>query len=84
MPIQARGVEMSSKASLIKRVRSSANIVMPLIFDSLERIETIAQAMELRRFGKNKTRTWYRARPFKKSDVLVIVGVLVLVGGRDP
>ena len=56
---QARGIEMSRKTSLIKRVKASSNIVLPLIFDSLERIETISQAMELRRFGKNKERSWY-------------------------
>lgn len=77
---QARGIEMSQKAGLIKRIKASANIVIPLIFDSLERIETIAQAMELRRFGKNKTRTWYKARPFGKNDFLVLFITLVLVG----
>ena len=71
---------MSSKASLIKRVKASSNIVLPLIFDSLERIETISQAMELRRFGKNKERTWYRAKPFKKADFFVIIGVVLIVG----
>ena len=77
---QARGIEMSGKASLIKRVKASSNIVLPLIFDSLERIETISQAMELRRFGKNKERTWYRAKPFKKADIFVIIGVILIVG----
>lgn len=77
---QARGIEMSRKTSFVKRVKASSNIVLPLIFDSLERIETISQAMELRRFGKNKERTWYRAKPFKKSDIFVIIGVVLIVG----
>lgn len=77
---QARGIEMSGKTSLIKRVKASSNIVLPLIFDSLERIETISQAMELRRFGKNKERSWYRAKPFKKADFFVIIGVVLIVG----
>lgn len=77
---QARGIEMSRKTSLIKRVKASSNIVLPLIFDSLERIETISQAMELRRFGKNKERSWYRAKPFKKADFFVIIGVVLIVG----
>ena len=77
---QARGIEMSRKTSFVKRVKASSNIVLPLIFDSLERIETISQAMELRRFGKNKERTWYRAKPFKKSDIFVIIGVILIVG----
>lgn len=76
---QARGIEMSKKVSLAKRLKASADIVMPLIFDSLERIETVSQAMELRRFGKNKTRTWYRQRAFGKNDYLVLLGVLILI-----
>lgn len=76
---QARGIEMSSKAGLIKRIKASSAIVIPLIFDSLERIETIACAMELRRFGKNPTRTWYRARPFGKKDFVALFITLVLL-----
>lgn len=76
---QARGIEMSGKASLIKRIKASSNIVIPLIFDSLERIETISQAMELRRFGKNKTRTWYKARPIGKNDIIVLILSLLIV-----
>lgn len=76
---QARGVEMSEKAGFIKRIKASSNIVIPLIFDSLERIETIAQAMELRRFGKNKTRTWYKARPFGSNDLVVIAITFIMV-----
>ena len=77
---QARGIEMSEKAGLVKRIKASSNIVIPLIFDSLERIEAIAQAMELRRFGKNKTRTWYKARPFGKNDFVILFITLALVG----
>ena len=39
---------------------------------SLSRIDTISTAMELRGFGKNKTRTWYTRRPFAKSDYAVM------------
>ena len=75
---QARGLEMSKKSSFMKRIKASSNIIMPLIFDSLERIETISQAMELRRFGKNKTRTRYREKPFCKNDLYVLIGVGVI------
>lgn len=79
---QARGLEMSKKTSLGKRIKATTAIILPLIFDSLERIETISQAMELRRFGKEKTRTWYKKRPLTKRDFLV-VGLsifLVIIG----
>lgn len=75
---QARGIEMSKKANLIDRIKASSNIILPLIFDSLARIETISQAMELRRFGKEKTRTWISYRPFKKIDLVAIIFTVII------
>ncbi len=65
---QARGTEMSKKASLVNRLKAASAILIPLILSSMERIETISNAMELRGFGKGKKRTWYSARPFTKAD----------------
>ena len=79
MSQEARGQELSKKAPLSKRIKGNLQIVIPLIFSSLERINTIATAMELRRFGKNKKRTWYTQQAFGKLDKLVIlVSVLLL------
>ena len=69
---QARGIDMSRKAKLSARVKGATSILFPLIFSSLDRIESIANAMELRGFGKHKTRTWYRGRPLTRWDYLVI------------
>ncbi|WP_028274649.1 energy-coupling factor transporter transmembrane component T family protein [Atopococcus tabaci] len=79
---QARGLEMSRKTSLVNRITRSAQIIMPLIFNSLNRIEVVSQAMELRRFGRNKNRTWYRYRPFASKDIaaLALVVGIVLIG----
>ena len=77
---QARGVEMSSKkASLINRLKAAGSILIPLILSSMERIETISNAMELRGFGKDKNRTWYMSRKFSKMDIVFIVGSLLLM-----
>ncbi|MGM0302034.1 energy-coupling factor transport system permease [Enterococcus sp. AZ048] len=75
---QARGNELSKKASLLKRVRGNLTIAIPLIFSSLERIETISSAMELRRFGKKKGRTWLLAKPLKRKDYIALFLVLLL------
>jgi energy-coupling factor transport system permease protein len=75
---QARGVELSRKASLPKRLRGAAAILLPLVFSSLERIDVISRAMELRSFGKHKRRTWYAARPFTKADIAVLVAAVLL------
>ena len=69
---QARGLELSKKASPIKRLKGASAILLPLIFSSIDRIDVISHAMELRGFGKHKTRTWYSARPFSKLDAAVL------------
>ncbi|WP_312469661.1 energy-coupling factor transporter transmembrane component T [Neobacillus sp.] len=73
MSQQARGIDMSRKEKLPKRIKNAASIIVPLILSSLDKIEVISNAMELRGFGKNKKRTWYRARPFQKIDVLTLI-----------
>ena len=76
---QARGLEMASKKqSLIKRLKNAATMLFPLIISSMDRIEIIANAMELRGFGKNKKRTWYSARPFRASDIICIILCFIL------
>ncbi|MCR5760560.1 MAG: energy-coupling factor transporter transmembrane protein EcfT [Sphaerochaetaceae bacterium] len=76
---QARGLEMASgKQKLIKRLKNAADMLFPLIVSSMDRIEIIASAMELRGFGKNKKRTWYSARPFAVSDYLSIAFCIIL------
>lgn len=76
---QARGLDLSKDEKLLKRLKNMSSILMPLIFTSLERIETISRAMELRNFGTNKKRSWYSARPFKKLDYLAILCVALLL-----
>lgn len=76
---QARGIDLSSKEKLSRRVKNMGAILFPLILTSLERIETISYAMELRAFGKHKKRTFYNARPLQKSDVIVLIGMIVLM-----
>lgn len=76
---QARGTEMSKKASLVNRLKAASSILIPLILSSMERIETISNAMELRGFGKGKKRTWYMSRKFSKMDILCIVVCVVVM-----
>lgn len=70
---QARGIDMSKKVNVFNRIKNSASIVLPLIFSSLEKIETISCAMEIRAFGSKRKRTWYSAREFKKTDYIVMI-----------
>ena len=82
---QARGIEMSKKESLIKRLKAASAILIPLILSSMDRIEVISNAMELRGFGKGKKRTWYRARPFRAADVvcMTLCALLLIAAVAD-
>ncbi len=75
---QARGVDLSRKVPLKKRINGIANIAVPLIFSSLDRVDFISNAMDLRGFGKNRKRTWYSERPFKTADFVVTIGILLV------
>lgn len=76
---QARGTEMSKKASLVHRLKAASSILIPLILSSMERIETISNAMELRGFGKKDKRSWYSARKFSAMDFLAMAVCILLV-----
>lgn len=76
---QARGIEMSKKESLVKRLKAASAILIPLILSSMDRIEVISNAMELRGFGKNKKRTWYVARRFALADYISMALSLILL-----
>lgn len=77
---EARGLELSKKAPLMSRIKGNIQIITPLIFSSLERIETISTAMELRRFGRYKKRSWYQAKAWSQKDtILVLISLLVVV-----
>ena len=76
---QARGIYLSRKEKLTKRIKNMSSILIPLIFNSLERIETISCAMELRSFGTQKKRTWYSSRPFAQRDYLANIAVILIL-----
>ena len=75
---QARGLELSKKQKFSKRVKEYVKMIVPLIMSSLERIDNISDAMDLRGFAKHKKRTWYNTRTLSRNDkvaILFTVGV---------
>ena len=76
---EARGIEMSGKAKLMDRIKNVSAIIFPLIFTSMDRIDTVSNAMELRGYGKNKKRTWYMGRKLAKADYAVMIVTLVFM-----
>ena len=74
---EARGIEMSSKAKLPERITRTASIIFPLLFSSMDRIDVVSNAMELRGFGKLKKRTWYAYKKLQRNDYLVIAATVL-------
>lgn len=67
--MQCRGVELDAKrASLMSRLKQTVLILVPLIITSFDRIGNIANAMDLRGFGKKKKRTYYSEHEPTKAD----------------
>ena len=76
-----RGAELDPrKANPFRRLKQTTLILVPLIMTSFDRVETIANAMDLRGFGRGKRRTWYAGTPPAKIDWAVrVLCVLLLV-----
>lgn len=78
---EARGVAFrKGDAGFITRLRNFVTILVPLLISSLNRIEVVSNAMQLRGFGLSKTRTWYNQRSMTKSDFAMIGVVIMFVG----
>ena len=77
---QARGLDISRKAKFSHRVKNALLIIIPLVFSTLDRVELISNAMDLRGFGKHRTRTWYSRRKFASADFAALaVSALIFV-----
>ena len=77
---QARGVDTSKDVPFPTRLKNTASILFPLLLTSLDRIEVVSTAMDLRGFGRGKKRTWYRTETFGWRDALgITIASLLLV-----
>jgi len=77
----ARGMSFGKdEKSFTKRVRNLFNLTIPLINSALERIDKVTNAMDLRGFGKYKTRTWYNTTKIKASDYVVLLVLIIMFG----
>lgn len=83
--MQCRGVELDPKrAGLMTRLKQTVLILAPLIISSFDRIGNIANAMDLRGFGKNKKRTYYSEHEPTKADngfkvAYTIIGIFCVI-----
>ena len=70
---QARGLDLSRKEKLGTRLKNMMNIFVPLIFSSLDRVEVVSNAMDLRGFGKHKKRSWYTKNRLTRADAAALI-----------
>jgi energy-coupling factor transport system permease protein len=85
--MRARGVEFD-RGGFFSKLRARANVVMPLLFNSLDRSIAIAEAMEARGFGAGKRTNYSEARLSRGQKWMVaffvfsvIVGIALFVFG---
>ena len=78
---QSRGLDLSKKEKLSVRIKNTVNICVPLIFSTLDRIDSISNAMDLRGFGKHKKRTWYAKKKLSRADYLCMLTCIVIFVG---
>ena len=60
-------------------LKKMSMIIFPLIFSSMDRIDVVSNAMELRGFGKHKKRTWYKGRKLTKTDYMTLAFAAVFM-----
>ena len=85
--MQARGMELDSKRTgLLTRLKQYILILIPLIIISFERVGNIANAMDLRGYGKGKTRTYYSEHEETPNDrrmkvfyLLIYLSILAVI-----
>ncbi len=79
--MQVRGVELNpKKASMMTRLKQNVLILIPLIITSFDRVGNIANAMDLRGYGKGKTRTYYSEHEETKADrIFKVIYILILL-----
>lgn len=75
---QARGIDLSKKEKLGRRLKNMISVLLPLVLATLERIEKVSAALELRGFGRGRKRTWYKGRSLTRTDWIVLVCAVLL------
>lgn len=82
--MQARGVEMDAKkVGLWKRLKQMVMIIVPLLLSSFDKVGNIANAMDLRGYGKLKKRSYYAEHEATKADSIFkgvyLAGIIICI-----
>lgn len=75
-----RGLELQGKGvSVWKKIKNTVILLVPLIFTAFGKVGNIANAMDLRGYGKKKKRTYYAENEPTKADKLVRTLTILLL-----
>jgi len=75
-----RGLELEGKGvSIWKKIKNTIILLVPLIFTAFGKVGNIANAMDLRGYGKQKKRTYYAENEPTKADKLVRALTILLL-----
>ena len=88
--MQARGMELDEKKTTVfERLKQNIVILVPLIIVSFDRVGNIANAMDLRGYGRGKTRTYYSEHEETANDrkmkivyILLYLAIIAVIVGR--
>lgn len=76
--LMMRGIELDSKrVGIIRRIKQMIMMLVPLIMTSFGKVNNIANAMDLRGYGKHKKRSYYSEHPATKADKIARI---ILIG----
>lgn len=75
----ARGFKLKAKGGFFARILNTIPLLVPVAINAMLSIYDVADAMELRAFGAEKSRTWYRMVSFKRRDYLATLTLFSLL-----
>ena len=75
----ARGYKVKAKGGPFASILNTVPLIVPVAMNAMLSIYDVADAMELRAFGAEKTRTWYRTVSFKRRDYVSIATLFVML-----
>jgi len=77
--LMMRGIELDpKKVSLAQKLKQTVFMLAPLIMTSFGKVNNIANAMDLRGFGKLKRRSWYSEKEATRADWIARFFILLL------
>jgi energy-coupling factor transport system permease protein len=75
----ARGYNVKVKGGWFASILNTVPLIVPVAMNAMLSIYDVADAMELRAFGAEKTRTWYRTVSFKPRDYAAIAVLFAML-----